>query len=162
MQEHRTRTGRTTSLAPIEPDRYRDRAPRHKQQWDRVRCDVLFQRDCAARSQCRDDERPQGRPCATGRNRCRGRRAAKTGCSSRRGRQIPVDGLAGTLHSAMIQPRTWLRSQDRRVFGRKGEAVKLFVQAVEQGRTLIPAIANFWRGDGELVAVAQVTYMRLT
>lgn len=40
--------------------------------------------------------------------------------------------------------------------------VKLFVQAVKQGRTLIPAIANFWRGDGELVAVAQVTYMRLT
>lgn len=40
--------------------------------------------------------------------------------------------------------------------------VKLFVLAVEQGRTLIPAIANLWRDDGELVAVAQVTYMRLT
>ena len=40
--------------------------------------------------------------------------------------------------------------------------VKLFDQTVKRGRTLIPAIANFWRDDGELAAVAQVTYMRLT
>ncbi len=40
--------------------------------------------------------------------------------------------------------------------------VKLFAQAIKHGRTLIPTIANFWRDDGTLVAVAQVTYMRLT
>jgi acyl-CoA thioesterase len=40
--------------------------------------------------------------------------------------------------------------------------VKLFVQAIKKGRTLIPVAANFWRDDGALVAVAQVTYMRLT
>ncbi len=40
--------------------------------------------------------------------------------------------------------------------------VRLFAQAIRQGRTLIPTIANFWRDDGTLVAVAQVTYMRLT
>jgi uncharacterized protein (TIGR00369 family) len=40
--------------------------------------------------------------------------------------------------------------------------VKLFAQAIKRGRTLIPTIANFWRDDGVLVAVAQVTYMRLT
>ena len=40
--------------------------------------------------------------------------------------------------------------------------VMLFAQAIKQGRTLIPVIANFWRDDGTLVAVAQVTYMRLT
>ncbi len=39
--------------------------------------------------------------------------------------------------------------------------VKLFVQAIKAGRTLIPAIANFWRDDGTLVAIAQVTYMRV-
>jgi len=40
--------------------------------------------------------------------------------------------------------------------------VKLFAQAIKHGRTLIPTIANFWREDGALVAIAQVTYMRLT
>ncbi|MGB6519015.1 MAG: PaaI family thioesterase [Candidatus Cybelea sp.] len=40
--------------------------------------------------------------------------------------------------------------------------VRLFAQAIKQGRTLIPTIANFWRDDGTLVAVAHVTYMRLT
>jgi len=40
--------------------------------------------------------------------------------------------------------------------------VKLFAQAIKQGKTLIPAIVNFWRDDGALVAVAQITYMRLT
>jgi uncharacterized protein (TIGR00369 family) len=40
--------------------------------------------------------------------------------------------------------------------------VKLFAQAIKAGRTLIPVTANFWRDDGALVAVAQVTYMRLT
>jgi uncharacterized protein (TIGR00369 family) len=39
--------------------------------------------------------------------------------------------------------------------------VKLFAQAIKRGRTLIPTIANFWREDGTLVAVAQVTYMRV-
>jgi uncharacterized protein (TIGR00369 family) len=39
--------------------------------------------------------------------------------------------------------------------------VKLFAQAIKPGRTLIPVIANLWRDDGVLVAVAQVTYMRL-
>ncbi|MGC9992237.1 MAG: PaaI family thioesterase [Candidatus Cybelea sp.] len=39
--------------------------------------------------------------------------------------------------------------------------VKLFAQALKQGRTLIPVTSNFWRDDGVLVAVAQVTYMRL-
>jgi len=39
--------------------------------------------------------------------------------------------------------------------------VKLFAQAIKHGRTLIPVTANFWRDDGALVAVAQVTYMRL-
>jgi uncharacterized protein (TIGR00369 family) len=39
--------------------------------------------------------------------------------------------------------------------------VRLFAQAIKQGRTLIPVAANFWRDDGVLVAVAQVTYMRL-
>ena len=39
--------------------------------------------------------------------------------------------------------------------------VKLFAQAIKQGRTLIPVTANFWRDDGALVAVAQVNYMRL-
>lgn len=41
-------------------------------------------------------------------------------------------------------------------------AVKLFAQAIKQGRTLIPVTSNFWRDDGMLAAVAQVTYMRLT
>jgi uncharacterized protein (TIGR00369 family) len=40
--------------------------------------------------------------------------------------------------------------------------VKLFAQAIKHGRTLIPTIANFWRDDGTLVAIAEVTYMRLT
>jgi uncharacterized protein (TIGR00369 family) len=40
--------------------------------------------------------------------------------------------------------------------------VKLFAQAIKSGRTLIPVVANFWRDDGALVAIAQVTYMRLT
>lgn len=39
--------------------------------------------------------------------------------------------------------------------------VRLFAQAVKQGRTLIPVTANLWRDDGVLVAIAQVTYMRL-
>ena len=40
--------------------------------------------------------------------------------------------------------------------------VRLFAQAIKQGRTLIPTVASLWRDDGTLVAVAQVTYMRLT
>jgi acyl-coenzyme A thioesterase PaaI-like protein len=40
--------------------------------------------------------------------------------------------------------------------------VKLFAQAMKHGRTLAPVVANFWRDDGALAAVAQVTYMRLT
>jgi uncharacterized protein (TIGR00369 family) len=39
--------------------------------------------------------------------------------------------------------------------------VTLFAQAIKGGRTLIPVVANLWRDDGTLVAVAQVTYMRL-
>ncbi|HEY6484994.1 MAG TPA: PaaI family thioesterase [Candidatus Cybelea sp.] len=39
--------------------------------------------------------------------------------------------------------------------------VRLFAQAIKQGRTLVPVAANLWRDDGTLVAVAQVTYMRL-
>jgi uncharacterized protein (TIGR00369 family) len=39
--------------------------------------------------------------------------------------------------------------------------VTLFAQAIKHGRTLIPVTANLWRDDGTLVAVAQVTYMRL-
>ncbi len=39
--------------------------------------------------------------------------------------------------------------------------VTLFAQAIKQGRTLIPVTANIWRDDGTLVAVAQITYMRL-
>jgi uncharacterized protein (TIGR00369 family) len=41
-------------------------------------------------------------------------------------------------------------------------AVKLYAQAIKPGRTLVPVAANLWRDDGVLVAVAQVTYMRLT
>lgn len=40
--------------------------------------------------------------------------------------------------------------------------VKLFAQAIKKGRTLIPVAANIWREDGALVAIAQVTYMRLS
>ncbi|HEX3458439.1 MAG TPA: PaaI family thioesterase [Candidatus Baltobacteraceae bacterium] len=39
--------------------------------------------------------------------------------------------------------------------------VKLFAQAIKAGRTLVPVVANLWREDGTLCAVAQVTYMRL-
>lgn len=39
--------------------------------------------------------------------------------------------------------------------------VKLVAQAIKRGRTLIPVVANIWRDDGTLAAVAQVTYMRL-
>ena len=39
--------------------------------------------------------------------------------------------------------------------------VRLFAQAIKRGRTLVPVTANLWRDDGTLVAVAQVTYMRL-
>lgn len=39
--------------------------------------------------------------------------------------------------------------------------VKLFAQAIKPGRTLVPVTANLWRDDGVLVAVAQITYMRL-
>jgi uncharacterized protein (TIGR00369 family) len=39
--------------------------------------------------------------------------------------------------------------------------VRLFAQAIKQGRTIIPVTSNFWRDDGVLAAVAQVTYMRL-
>jgi uncharacterized protein (TIGR00369 family) len=39
--------------------------------------------------------------------------------------------------------------------------VTLFAQAIKGGRTLIPVVANLWRDDGTLVAIAQVTYMRL-
>ncbi len=40
--------------------------------------------------------------------------------------------------------------------------VRLFAQAIKAGRTLIPVATNLWRDDGTLVAVAEVTYMRLT
>ena len=39
--------------------------------------------------------------------------------------------------------------------------VYLSAEAIKRGRTLLPVAANFWRRDGTLVAVAQVTYMRL-
>jgi acyl-CoA thioesterase len=39
--------------------------------------------------------------------------------------------------------------------------VKLFAQAIKAGRTLVPVVANLWREDGALCAVAQITYMRL-
>lgn len=39
--------------------------------------------------------------------------------------------------------------------------VYLSAEAIKRGRTLIPVAANIWRDDGTLVAVAQVTYMRL-
>jgi acyl-coenzyme A thioesterase PaaI-like protein len=39
--------------------------------------------------------------------------------------------------------------------------VRLFAQAIKRGRTLVPVTANLWRDDGTLVAVAQITYMRL-
>jgi uncharacterized protein (TIGR00369 family) len=39
--------------------------------------------------------------------------------------------------------------------------VKLFAQAIKRGRTLVPVVANLWREDGALVAIAQITYMRL-
>lgn len=41
-------------------------------------------------------------------------------------------------------------------------SVRLLAQAIKRGRTLIPVAANVWRDDGTLVAVAAVTYMRLT
>lgn len=40
--------------------------------------------------------------------------------------------------------------------------VYLSAEAIKRGRTLLPVAANLWRDDGTLVAVAQVTYMRLT
>jgi uncharacterized protein (TIGR00369 family) len=40
--------------------------------------------------------------------------------------------------------------------------VYLVAEAIKRGRTLVPVAANLWRDDGTLVAVAQVTYMRLT
>ena len=40
-------------------------------------------------------------------------------------------------------------------------AVRVFAQAIKRGRTLAPVTANLWRDDATLVAVAQVTYMRL-
>ena len=40
--------------------------------------------------------------------------------------------------------------------------VTLFAQAIKAGRTLVPVVANIWRDDGTLAAIAQVTYMRLT
>ncbi len=39
--------------------------------------------------------------------------------------------------------------------------VLLTAQAIKRGRSLAPVAANLWRDDGTLVAVAQVTYMRL-
>ena len=39
--------------------------------------------------------------------------------------------------------------------------VKLFAHAIKAGRTLVPVVANIWRDDGALAAVAQITYMRL-
>jgi uncharacterized protein (TIGR00369 family) len=40
--------------------------------------------------------------------------------------------------------------------------VKLFAQAIKAGRTFVPVVANIWRDDETLAAIAQVTYMRLT
>src|SRR5580698_1011788 len=40
--------------------------------------------------------------------------------------------------------------------------VYLVAEAIKRGRTLVPVAANLWRDDGTLVAVAQITYMRLT
>jgi uncharacterized protein (TIGR00369 family) len=40
--------------------------------------------------------------------------------------------------------------------------VYLVAEAIKRGRTLVPVAANLWRDDGTLVAVVQVTYMRLT
>ena len=40
--------------------------------------------------------------------------------------------------------------------------VRLFAQAIKAGRTLVPVVANLWRDDGALAAIAQITYMRLT
>jgi uncharacterized protein (TIGR00369 family) len=40
--------------------------------------------------------------------------------------------------------------------------VRLAAEAIKRGRTLIPVAVNLWRDDGALVAVAQVSYMRLT
>lgn len=39
--------------------------------------------------------------------------------------------------------------------------ITLLAQAIKAGRTLVPVVANVWRDDGSLAAVAQITYMRL-
>ena len=39
--------------------------------------------------------------------------------------------------------------------------VRVFAQAIKEGRTLVPSSISLWNTDDVLVAVAQVTYMRL-
>ena len=75
-----------------------------------------------------------------------------------------ADSAAAVVSLTVWGPQSRITTTDMniRFLAPARSDVKLFAQAIKQGRTLIPTVANFWRDDGALVAVAQVTYMRLT
>jgi uncharacterized protein (TIGR00369 family) len=75
-----------------------------------------------------------------------------------------ADSAAAIVSLTLWGPQSRITTTDMniRFLAPARSDVKLFAQAVKRGRTLIPSIANFWRDDGTLVAVAQITYMRVT
>ena len=95
-------------------------------------------------------------------------------------RNVEFDGIFDSFHGGMLmtaadsaaavvsltvwgaETRITTTDMNIRFLAPARSDVRLFAQAIKQGRTLIPTIANFWRDDGMLIAVAQVTYMRLT
>ena|GEM_PF-106462 len=94
-------------------------------------------------------------------------------------RNTEFDGIFDSFHGGMLmtaadsaaaivgltvwgaQSRITTTDMNIRFLAPARSDVRLFAQAIKQGRTLIPVTSNFWRDDGVLVAVAQVTYMRL-
>jgi len=75
-----------------------------------------------------------------------------------------ADSAAAVVSLTVWGPESRITTTDMniRFLAPARSEVKLFAQAIKQGRTLVPTTVNFWRDDGTLVAVAQVTYMRLT
>lgn len=94
-------------------------------------------------------------------------------------RNTEFDGIFDSFHGGMLmtaadsasaivgltvwgaQSRITTTDMNIRFLAPARSDVRLFAQSIKQGRTLIPVTSNFWRDDGVLVAVAQVTYMRL-
>lgn len=69
----------------------------------------------------------------------------------------------GDGHSQVCGPETRIATTDIniRFLAPARSEVKVRAQLIKAGRTLVPVAANLWDSTGELVAVAQVNYIRL-